>query len=304
MKIGLVGLGKMGSNLALNLHDHGIDVVGCDPDEATRCKLSNEGVKSVATFKELLQQLPQKKIIWLMVPSGAVTESCMDDAKHYLQENDIVIDGGNSNYKDSMRHYQALKEKGIRFLDVGTSGGMSGARNGACFMVGGSREAFDEMKDVFYSIAQKDGCMYTGKAGSGHFMKMVHNGIEYGMMQAIAEGFHVLEKSEFDYDLAQVADNWNHGSVIRGWLMELAKMQFSKHPGLKDIKGVVAASGEAKWTVETALEMEVPVPVIALSLMIRNASLEDDSFSCKVVSALRNGFGGHAYVEAGKEEQR
>ena len=167
-----------------------------------------------------------------------------------------------------------------------------------------TREAFDEMKDVFYSIAQKDGCMYTGKAGSGHFMKMVHNGIEYGMMQAIAEGFHVLEKSEFDYDLAQVADNWNHGSVIRGWLMELAKMQFSKHPGLKDIKGVVAASGEAKWTVETALEMEVPVPVIALSLMIRNASLEDDSFSCKVVSALRNGFGGHAYVEAGKEEQR
>lgn len=297
MKIGLIGLGKMGSNLALNLRDHGVEVVGCDPSEEARSRVAAQGIETVAAIAELTAGLPQRRVVWMMVPSGAITESCIREAARLLSPGDILIDAGNSNYKDSMRRAAFLAERQIAFLDVGTSGGTSGARYGACLMIGGEKEAYDYLEKVFLSIALPGGCLYTGKAGSGHFMKMVHNGIEYGMMQAIGEGFQIMEKSEFGYDLAQVADNWNHGSVIRGWLMELAKEQFSRHPGLKDFKGVVAASGEAKWTVETALEMEVPVPVIALSLMIRNASQEEDSFACKVVSALRNGFGGHAYVE-------
>ena len=301
MKIGLVGLGKMGFNLALNLRDHGVEVIGCDPDEKAREHAEKEGIKTVADIEALTRSLSSKRVIWMMVPSGAISESCIQKAAELLSPGDIVLDAGNSNYKDSMRRAKELAQKQIAFLDVGTSGGTSGARQGACLMIGGEKAAYDYLEEVFLAIAQPDGCLYTGKAGSGHFMKMVHNGIEYGMMQAIGEGFQIMEESEFGYDLAQVAKNWNHGSVIRGWLMELAWEQFSKHPGLKDFKGIVAASGEAKWTVETALEMEVPVPVIALSLMIRNASQEEDSFACKVVAALRNGFGGHAFVKNDEE---
>ncbi|MEJ8738485.1 phosphogluconate dehydrogenase (NAD(+)-dependent, decarboxylating) [Erysipelotrichaceae bacterium HCN-30851] len=302
MEIGLVGLGKMGFNLALNLSEHGVQVMGCDPSKDARDKLNKEGIQTCSCMKSLVDKLPDKKVIWLMVPSGEITESCISEIKGLLKKGDIVIDAGNSNYKDSMRHAVELEEKEIQFLDVGTSGGISGARNGACLMIGGDRKAYEYLENVFHAISEKDGCLYTGKSGSGHFMKMIHNGIEYGMMQAIGEGFQILEKSEFNYNLAEVAKNWNHGSVIRGWLMELAQKQFSLHPGLKDIKGVVAASGEAKWTVETALELESPVPIIALSLMIRNSTLEEDNFSCKVVSALRNGFGGHSYVSLGEEK--
>ncbi len=302
MEIGLVGLGKMGFNLALNLSEHGVQVIGCDPSKDARDKLNKEGIQTCSCMKSLVDKLPDKKVIWLMVPSGEITESCISEIKGLLKKGDIVIDAGNSNYKDSMRHAAELEEKEIQFLDVGTSGGISGARNGACLMIGGDRKAYEYLENVFHAISEKDGCLYTGKSGSGHFMKMIHNGIEYGMMQAIGEGFQILEKSEFNYNLAEVAKNWNHGSVIRGWLMELAQKQFLLHPGLKDIKGVVAASGEAKWTVETALELESPVPIIALSLMIRNSTLEEDNFSCKVVSALRNGFGGHSYVSLGEEK--
>lgn len=295
MKIGVVGLGKMGSNIAHNLLDNHVEVVGYDINDEVRKSVADQGIDVAHSLDALFQSLPERKIIWLMVPCGKVTEDSIQGLKEFMKADDILIDAGNSNFHDSIRHAQELKEIGIHFLDVGTSGGVSGARNGACLMVGGNPEAVAFLEPVFKAIAQEDGYLHTGEAGSGHFLKMVHNGIEYGMMEAIAEGFHVLHESNFDYNLEAVAKNWNHGSVIRSWLMELAEQQFGAHADLADIKGVVDASGEAKWTVESALDFEVPVPVIALSLMVRNASKQDDNFACKVLSVLRNGFGGHSY---------
>lgn len=295
MKIGVVGLGKMGSNIAHNLLDNHVEVVGYDINDEVRKSVADQGIDVAHSLDALFQSLPERKIIWLMVPCGKATEDSIQGLKEFMRADDILIDAGNSNFHDSIRHAQELKEIGIHFLDVGTSGGVSGARNGACLMVGGDPEAVAFLEPVFKAIAQEDGYLHTGEAGSGHFLKMVHNGIEYGMMEAIAEGFHVLHESNFDYNLEAVAKNWNHGSVIRSWLMELAEQQFGAHADLADIKGVVDASGEAKWTVESALDFEVPVPVIALSLMVRNASKQDDNFACKVLSVLRNGFGGHSY---------
>ena len=295
MKIGVVGLGKMGSNIAHNLLDNHVEVVGYDINDEVRKSVADQGIDVAHSLDALFQSLPERKIIWLMVPCGKATEDSIQGLKEFMQADDILIDAGNSNFRDSIRHAQELKEIGIHFLDVGTSGGVSGARNGACLMVGGDPEAVAFLEPVFKAIAQEDGYLHTGEAGSGHFLKMVHNGIEYGMMEAIAEGFHVLHESNFDYNLEAVAKNWNHGSVIRSWLMELAEQQFGAHADLADIKGVVDASGEAKWTVESALDFEVPVPVIVLSLMVRNASKQDDNFACKVLSVLRNGFGGHSY---------
>lgn len=295
MKIGVVGLGKMGSNIAHNLLDNHVEVVGYDINDEVRKSVADQGIDVAHSLDALFQSLPERKIIWLMLPCGKATEDSIQGLKEFMQADDILIDAGNSNFHDSIRHAQELKEIGIHFLDVGTSGGVSGARNGACLMVGGNPEAVAFLEPVFKAIAQEDGYLHTGEAGSGHFLKMVHNGIEYGMMEAIAEGFHVLHESNFDYNLEAVAKNWNHGSVIRSWLMELAEQQFGAHADLADIKGVVDASGEAKWTVESALDFEVPVPVIALSLMVRNASKQDDNFACKVLSVLRNGFGGHSY---------
>lgn len=295
MKIGVVGLGKMGSNIAHNLLDNHVEVVGYDINDEVRKSVADQGIDVAHSLDALFQSLPERKIIWLMVPCGKATEDSIQGLKEFMQADDILIDAGNSNFHDSIRHAQELKEIGIHFLDVGTSGGISGARNGACLMVGGDPEAVAFLEPVFKAIAQEDGYLHTGEAGSGHFLKMVHNGIEYGMMEAIAEGFHVLHESNFDYNLEAVAKNWNHGSVIRSWLMELAEQQFGAHADLADIKGVVDASGEAKWTVESALDFEVPVPVIVLSLMVRNASKQDDNFACKVLSVLRNGFGGHSY---------
>lgn len=295
MKIGVVGLGKMGSNIAHNLLDNHVEAVGYDINDEVRKSVADQGIDVAHSLDALFQSLPERKIIWLMVPCGKATEDSIQGLKEFMQADDILIDAGNSNFHDSIRHAQELKEIGIHFLDVGTSGGVSGARNGACLMVGGDPEAVAFLEPVFKAIAQEDGYLHTGEAGSGHFLKMVHNGIEYGMMEAIAEGFHVLHESNFDYNLEAVAKNWNHGSVIRSWLMELAEQQFGAHADLADIKGVVDASGEAKWTVESALDFEVPVPVIVLSLMVRNASKQDDNFACKVLSVLRNGFGGHSY---------
>ena len=249
MKIGVVGLGKMGSNIAHNLLDNHVEVVGYDINDEVRKSVADQGIDVAHSLDALFQSLPERKIIWLMVPCGKVTEDSIQGLKEFMKADDILIDAGNSNFHDSIRHAQELKEIGIHFLDVGTSGGVSGARNGACLMVGGNPEAVAFLEPVFKAIAQEDGYLHTGEAGSGHFLKMVHNGIEYGMMEAIAEGFHVLHESNFDYNLEAVAKNWNHGSVIRSWLMELAEQQFGAHADLADIKGVVDASGEAKWTV-------------------------------------------------------
>ncbi|MDF2015532.1 phosphogluconate dehydrogenase (NAD(+)-dependent, decarboxylating) [Priestia megaterium] len=297
MKIGLIGLGKMGYNLSLNLMDNHHEVVAYDVNKEAVEKLSNEGATGAFTVEELVNELPlSPKVVWVMVPAGEVTENVITELKELLSEGDIIIDGGNSNYKESVRRAQDLQEKGIYFFDVGTSGGMEGARNGACTMIGGDAEVFRTIEPIFNDICVENGFMYAGKSGSGHFLKMVHNGVEYGMMQSIAEGFEVLEKSQFDFDYEAVARVWNNGSVVRSWLMELTENAFSKDPKLDSIKGVMQSSGEGKWTVETALDLQTATPVIALSLMMRYRSLEEDTFTGKVVAALRNEFGGHGVV--------
>ncbi|MED3879099.1 phosphogluconate dehydrogenase (NAD(+)-dependent, decarboxylating) [Priestia megaterium] len=297
MKIGLIGLGKMGYNLSLNLMDNHHEVVAYDVNKEAVEKLSNEGATGAFTVEELVNELSlSPKVVWIMVPAGEVTENVIAELKELLSEGDIIIDGGNSNYKESVRRAQDLQEKGIYFFDVGTSGGMEGARNGACTMIGGDSEVFCTIEPIFNDICVENGFMYAGKSGSGHFLKMVHNGVEYGMMQSIAEGFEVLEKSQFDFDYEAVARVWNNGSVVRSWLMELTENAFSKDPKLDSIKGIMQSSGEGKWTVETALDLQTATPVIALSLMMRYRSLEEDTFTGKVVAALRNEFGGHGVV--------
>jgi 6-phosphogluconate dehydrogenase len=293
MKVGLVGLGKMGINLGQNLLDQRHDVVAFDVNSNAVEQMKEYGASGVSSLKELVQSLETPRVVWLMVPH-TVVDSVISEVKPLLAEGDIVIEAGNSHYKESIRRYNELKENKIRFMDVGTSGGMEGARNGACYMIGGDREAWEIVEPIFRDTAVENGYLYAGEAGSGHFLKMVHNGIEYGMMAAIGEGFEVLEKSQFDYDYEKVARVWNNGSVIRSWLMELTENAFSKDAKLDDIKGVMNSSGEGKWTVETALDLQTATPVIAMSLLMRYRSLEDDTFTGKVVSALRNEFGGHA----------
>ena len=297
MKIGIIGLGKMGYNLALNMQNNGHEVVANDVSKEAMEKINAEGIEVAGTYEELVGKLPSPRIIWLMVPAGDITEQVLNKVSTLLSEKDIIIDGGNSNYKESVRRGKELKEKGIYFLDCGTSGGMDGARQGVCTMIGGEKEAFAQVEQLFKDISVENGYLYTGESGSGHFLKMVHNGIEYGMMQAMAEGYEILEKSEYDFDYEKVSRVWNNGSVIRSWLMELMENAFSKDSKLDSILGVMNSSGEGKWTVETALDLQAVAPVITLSQIMRYRSLENDTFSGKVVAALRNEFGGHAVVE-------
>lgn len=297
MHIGLIGLGKMGFNLGLNLLDNNFDVTAFDVSEEARAKFAESKGSAASSLKELVEQLPSPKIVWSMVPAGEITDKVLEELKGYLSEGDILMDGGNSNYKQSVERSKMFAELGVHFFDVGTSGGTDGARNGVCTMIGGDAEVFKTIEPIFQAISVENGYHYAGKSGSGHFLKMVHNGIEYGMMQAIAEGFEVLEKSDYDFDYEQVAKMWNNGSVVRSWLMELVESAFSKDPKLDAIRGVMHSSGEGKWTVETALELQAATPVIAMSLMMRYRSLDEDTFSGKVVAALRNEFGGHAVVK-------
>jgi 6-phosphogluconate dehydrogenase len=294
MKIGMIGLGKMGYNLTLNLLDNKHEVVAFDVSEDAVSKASSEGAIGATSIEELVSKLDQPRVVWVMVPAGEITEKVLEQLQGLLSQGDMVIDGGNSNYKISITRYNMFKEKGIHFFDVGTSGGMEGARYGACTMIGGDEEAFKHVEPVFKDISVENGYLYAGKAGAGHYLKMVHNGVEYGMMQSIAEGFDILSKSDFDYEYEDVARVWNNGSVIRSWLMELTQSAFSKDAKLDEIKGVMHSSGEGKWTVEESLNLQVAAPVITLSLLMRYRSLEDDTFTGKVVAALRNEFGGHA----------
>ena len=298
MNIGMIGLGKMGFNLSKNLINHGHSVVTFDTNKDITDKMSKEGGISAYSLKEVCGKLSGRKVIWIMVPNGAPVDGVITELLPLLNEGDIIIDGGNSNYKESVRRYKELKEKNINFIDCGTSGGISGALNGACLMVGGDIEPVKFCEEIFIDTAVKDGYLHVGEAGSGHFTKMVHNGIEYGMMQSIAEGFEILHKSNFEMDYEKVAKVWNNGSVIESWLMELTESLFSKDAKLEKIKGVMNSSGEGKWTIETALDLEVPAPVIALSLMMRYRSLEENTFSGRVIAALRNEFGGHKVEKA------
>lgn len=294
MKIGMIGLGKMGLNLVQNLRHHQHQVVAYDLNADSVQLAAGFGAEGVHALEEMTVRLESPRIIWMMVPAGAVVDSVIDSLSPLLQSGDILIDGGNSHYKDSIARAARLAEQDIHYFDVGTSGGMEGAQHGGCFMIGGNREVFASIEPLFQDMAVENGYLYAGDIGSGHFLKMVHNGIEYGMMQSIAEGFEVLEKSAFNYNYEDVARVWSNGSVIRGWLMELMQNAFSKDPKLDSIKGVMKSSGEGKWTVETALDLQANAPVIAMSLFMRYRSLEDDTFHGKVVAALRNEFGGHA----------
>lgn len=294
MKIGLIGLGKMGLNLGMNLIDNKHEVTGFDLNETAVQELVSYGAEGTTNLEELVSKLDSPRVLWIMVPHQVV-DKVLGQVKPLLQDGDIVIEAGNSHYKESIRRYNDFKEAGIYYLDVGTSGGMSGARNGACYMVGGDKEAWNIVEPIFRDTAVENGYLYTGEAGSGHYTKMVHNGIEYGMMAAIGEGFEVLAESQYDFDYEAVAKLWNNGSVIRSWLMELTEDAFSKDEKLDEIRGVMHSSGEGKWTIEEALDLQVATPVITASLMSRYISLKgDNTFTGKVVAALRNEFGGHA----------
>ncbi|MFC7373111.1 phosphogluconate dehydrogenase (NAD(+)-dependent, decarboxylating) [Fictibacillus iocasae] len=297
MEIGLVGLGKMGFNIAQNMLDKGYTVIATDTNQDTVNDIASKGAKGVSSLAELSAAFTGRRAVILLVPAGKIVDSVISELKQHLTEGDIIIDAGNSMYKDTLRRYEELKADGIHLVDVGTSGGTEGARNGICAMMGGDEDAVNYLAPMYESISVPDGFMITGRAGSGHFLKMVHNGIEYGMMQAIGEGFEILDKSDFDYDYEAVSKVWNNGSVIRSWLMELMINAFSKQPKLEDIRGVMNSSGEGIWTVEAALDFQASAPVIALSQFMRFRSLEDDTFHGKVVAALRNEFGGHAVVK-------
>ncbi|MGG0811553.1 phosphogluconate dehydrogenase (NAD(+)-dependent, decarboxylating) [Paenibacillus alvei] len=296
MKLGMIGLGKMGFNLVDNILQHKHQVVAYDVNAEQRQKAAALGATPADTIEDLVSKLDSPKIIWMMVPAGEIVDQVVETLLPLLSPGDIVIDGGNSHYKQSIARGEKLQAQGAHYFDVGTSGGVSGAAEGGCFMIGGDEEVFATLEPLFKDIAVDQGYLYAGKNGSGHFLKMVHNGIEYGMMQAIAEGFEVLDKSDFDFDYEQVARVWSNGSVIRSWLMDLTQNAFSKDPKLDSIRGVMQSSGEGKWTVETALELQASAPVIAMSLFMRYRSLESDSFHGKVVAALRNEFGGHQVV--------
>jgi 6-phosphogluconate dehydrogenase len=292
--IGYIGLGKMGLNMVKRLRKAGYEVVAFDNNPLNSKEAKKVGAKVTDSISNLVELLPKKKVVFVMVPHKAVS-SVLSDLNNSLSKGDIVIDGGNSNFKESIGHESLLNKKGIYFLDAGVSGGPGGALNGACVMVGGNKKAFDAVKEVFKAISLKDGYLYLGKSGSGHFAKMIHNGIEYGMMQSIAEGFAILKKSGFKYDLNKLTGLYNKGSVIEsrliGWLGEAFKIYGED---LKDISGVVAHTGEADWTVEVAKTLNIETPAIDSSLQFRKNSISNPSdYKGKVLSALRNRFGGH-----------
>ncbi len=300
MRLGMVGLGKMGGNMAQRLTRGAHELVVFDRDpEVTRAVADASGAKPAASLHELVAALEPPRAVWVMVPAGPPTEQVLSDLADLCGPGDVLIDGGNGDYHDTQRRAQELAGRGIRLVDGGTSGGIWGLENGYCLMVGGAPEAAAVCEPVFRTLAPEGGYAHVGPSGSGHFAKMVHNGIEYGLLQAYAEGFEIMHKSGFDYDLERVASLWNHGSVVRSWLLELLERAYAAEgQELERIRGWVADSGEGRWTVETALDLDVPAPVITLSLLSRFRSRQEQSYAAQVIAALRNQFGGHAVKEA------
>lgn len=293
MKIRLIGLGKMGFNLALNMKDNKFDVLAFDLNDTQKQLAKKEGIQVVDTLEALLEGKDQK-VVFLMVPAGPITESVITQVKPFLQSGDIIIDAGNSNFNDSLRRYQTLKADGIDFVDCGTSGGTYGARHGACLMVGGEPDVIKQVNHLFESIAIEGGYIHVGGPASGHYVKMVHNGIEYGMMQAIGEGYELLSKSGYDIDYEGLSAVWNHGSIIESALIGYIQNAFSKDAKLDEISGRVDDSGEGMWMIEEALKKKVSLPTITASLFTRFKSKDDEKFAEKVVAAMRKEFGGHA----------
>jgi 6-phosphogluconate dehydrogenase len=291
VQLGMIGLGRMGGNMTKRLEERGHDMKTFDPQVESTAK----------TLEELRDQLAPPRSFWMMVPAGKITEDTFQALLTLAEQGDVIVDGGNSNFHDSQRRYADAQAKGIHFVDAGVSGGVWGLEVGYCLMVGGDDAAVAQVEPVFRDLAPEDGYAHVGAAGAGHFTKMVHNGIEYGLMQAYAEGFEVMKASEFDLDLHEIAGIWRYGSVVRSWLLELLHAAFEVDGSeLEKIRGYVQDSGEGRWTIAEAIAEDVPVPVITAALYARFASRQDESFAAKVNAALRNQFGGHA-VEAAKQ---
>jgi 6-phosphogluconate dehydrogenase len=297
MQIGMCGLGRMGYNMTLRLLRSGHQVVGFNRSYDKTEEAAREGAKPVRSLAEMVKSLSAPRIVWLMIPSGQPVDDAIEELVPLLAKGDLVVDGGNSNWRDSRRRGTRLAQAGLAFCDCGTSGGIWGLENGYCMMIGGEDASIARLKPALDTLAPPEGWMHVGPVGAGHFSKMVHNGIEYGMMQSYAEGFELLRASEFKYDLARLSHLWNRGSVVRSWLLELAELAFQRDPGLEKIRGYVEDSGEGRWTVEEAIRSSVPAEVLTIALMSRFRSRQDDSFRDRVVAALRNEFGGHAVKE-------
>lgn len=301
MELAMIGLGKMGLNMTTRLIGGGHRVVGYDRTAANVEEAKKVGADGASSLKEAVGKLKAPRVVWTMIPAGKPTDDTIQELSELLSKGDVVIDGGNSNYKDSIRHAELLEAKGIEFIDSGTSGGVWGLKEGYSLMVGGKPEVVEKMRPIFETLAPAadQGWGRVGPHGAGHFVKMVHNGIEYGMMQAYAEGFSVMKaKEEFGLDLAQISHIWQYGSVVRSWLLDLAANALDEDTELKDIKPWVADSGEGRWTVFESIDLDVPAPVITLALQMRFASRDEENYPARMLSALRNQFGGHAMKKA------
>ncbi|MHB1679194.1 MAG: phosphogluconate dehydrogenase (NAD(+)-dependent, decarboxylating) [bacterium] len=293
MELGMIGLGKMGINMVFRLLEGGHKVVVFNRTKSKEEPVKNKGAIGSDLIEELVSKLSSPRIVWLMVPSGETTDLMLEEVLRYVEKGDIVIDGGNSYYKDSIRRHDMLKGKGINFLDCGTSGGIWGLKEGYCSMIGGEKEIFDHCEPIFKTLAPENGYLYAGKSGAGHYVKMVHNAIEYGMMEAYAEGFEILKTSDFNINLTDVTELWRHGSVVRSWLLDLAHNAFRLDPELSNLGPVVDDSGEGRWTLKEAIDNAVPAPVLAESVFARFRSRQENSFANRVLAALRHQFGGH-----------
>ncbi len=303
MELGLIGLGKMGGNMARRLLEGGHRVVVTDRNEQAVKELAACGATAASDPKDMIAKLASPRSVWLMLPSGDITESMVTEMGSLLSSGDCIIDGGNTLYKDDMRRADALKSKGIYYVDCGTSGGVWGLKEGYSMMIGGDKEPVERLKSVFETLAPAadKGWGHVGPVGSGHFVKMIHNGIEYGMMQAYAEGYEIMKAKEvFNLDLEQISCIWQHGSVVRSWLLDLIALALKEDPDLSRIAGFVSDSGEGRWTIAEAIDLDVPAPVITQSLFARFVSRQDESFSAKLLAAMRNQFGGHAVKSAKK----
>ena len=301
MEIGIIGLGRMGANICRRLLDRGHRVMAYDQRTEEVQTLAAQGAVAASSLTDLASRIAEPRAVWVMVTAGEPTEETIAGLASILSPDDIVLDGGNSYYKDSQRRAQSLSERGVHFLDVGTSGGIWGLQEGYCLMVGGEREVFERLEPVFQSLAPgaDRGYAYVGPTGAGHFVKMVHNGIEYGLMQAYAEGFELMEgKRDFELDLAAIAELWGHGSVVRSWLLDLTAMALKEDPLLSRVRPYVEDSGEGRWAVQEAIELAIPLPVIALSLQARFRSRQAKSFGAKLLATMRQAFGGHLVREA------
>jgi 6-phosphogluconate dehydrogenase len=302
MKLAMVGLGRMGRNMARRLLGGGHRVVAYNRTRQKTDDLVKEGAEGAYSLQEVVDKLESPRIVWLMLPAGATVDEHISQFAEILSAGDIIIEGGNSYYKDDIRRAAQLEGSGLQYVDAGVSGGIWGLEIGYCLMVGGKQETVRHLEPIFKTLAPEDGYLHVGQTGAGHFVKMVHNGIEYGMMQAYGEGFEIMEASQFgqELDFAAISHLWNHGSVVRSWLLELAEEAFRKNARIDDLSGHVDDSGEGRWTVQQAIETGVPAEVITLSLMRRFRSRQKDPFAERVLSALRREFGGHAVVKSGK----